>query len=96
MGLPSLRIGMARIVRYESTPNPDALKGILDRPISDRPRSFIGTEQAEGDPLVGPMFAGARLRAVLINTDWITINKEPGAKWSEVKPIIEKALADLG
>jgi len=96
MGPLSLRICMAKIVRYEPTPNPDALKGTLDRPISDRPRSFIGAEQAEGDPLVGPMFAGARLRAVLINGDWITINKEPSARWSDVKPVIEQALAGLG
>ncbi len=86
---------MAKVCKYESTPNPDALKCLLDAPISDRPRSFIGAEQAEGDPIAGPMFAGAKLRAVLINTDWISINKEPGADWKDIKPIVERVLADV-
>lgn len=86
---------MAKVRRYETTPNPDALKCLLDTPISDRPRSFIGKSQAEGDPIAGPMFARARLRAVLINTDWISINKEPDADWKDIKPIVEEVLAGL-
>ena len=86
---------MAKVRRYETTPNPDALKCLLDTRISDRPRSFIGSAQAEGDPIAGPMFARARLRAVLINTDWITVNKEPDADWKDIKPIVEEILADL-
>lgn len=86
---------MATIRRYEPTPNPDALKCLLDTPISDRPRSFIGAEQAQDDPIAGPMFAGARLRAILINTDWMTINKEPDADWKDIKPIVERVLASI-
>ena len=86
---------MAKVRRYESTPNPDALKCLLDRAISDRPKSFIGKSQAKGDPIAGPMFARARLRAVLINTDWISINKEPDADWKDIKPIVEEVLAGL-
>ncbi len=86
---------MAKVRRYEPTPNPDALKCLLDASISDRPRSFIGAEQAADDPVAGPMFAGAKLRAVLINTDWMTINKEPDADWKDIKPVVERVLADL-
>lgn len=86
---------MAKVRRYEPTPNPDALKCLLDTSISDRPRSFIGAEQAAGDPVAGPIFAGAKLRAVLINTDWMTINKEPDAEWKDIKPVVERVLADL-
>jgi len=86
---------MAKVRSYETTPNPDALKCLLDTIISDRPRSFIGAEQAKDDPIAGPMFAQARLRAVLINTDWISINKEPGASWKDIKPIVEQVLAQL-
>lgn len=86
---------MAKVTKYESTPNPDALKCLLDTAISDRPRSFIGAEQATDDPIAGPMFAEARLRAVLINTDWISINKEPEANWKDIKPVVERVLAGL-
>jgi len=86
---------MAKVRSYETTPNPDALKCLLDTTISDRPRSFIGAEQAKGDPIAGPMFAQARLRAVLINTDWVSINKEPDANWKDIKPIVEQVLAQI-
>jgi hypothetical protein len=86
---------MAKVLKYEPTPNPDALKCLLDTTISDRPRSFIGAEQAKDDPIAGPMFADARLRAVLINTDWISINKEPDANWKDIKPIVERVLAEI-
>lgn len=86
---------MAKVRRYEPTPNPDALKCLLDTRISDRPRSFIGQAQAASDPLAGPLFTRARLRAVLINNDWITINKEPDADWKDIKPIVEELLANL-
>lgn len=86
---------MAKVRRYEPTPNPDALKCLLDTSISDHPRSFIGQAQAACDPLAGPLFARARLRAVLINTDWMTINKEPDADWKDIKPIVEELLARL-
>ena len=94
-GADQLCSSMAKIRRYEPTPNPDALKCLLDTTISDRPRSFIGAAQAENDPIAGPLFASARLRAILINTDWITINKEPDADWKEIKPIVERLLAEL-
>ncbi len=87
---------MAKVKAYEPTPNPDALKCLLDTHISGHPRSFIGAAQAAGDPVAGPMFERARLRAVLINTDWISINKEPDADWNEIKPIVEQVLAGLG
>jgi len=86
---------MAKVRSYETTPNPDALKCLLDTTVSDRPRSFIGAEQAQGDRIAGPMFAKARLRAVLINVDWISINKEPGADWKDIKPIVEQVLAQI-
>lgn len=85
---------MTRVLRYETTPNPDALKCILDARLSESPRSFIGKDQAAGDPIAGPIFEHARLRAILINTDWMTINKEPDADWKDIKPVVERVLRE--
>lgn len=87
---------MARVVRYEPTPNPDALKLILDGAISDRPRSFLNADDAAGDPVAGPIFATGAVRAVLINGDWVSVNKLPEADWAAVKPTCERALRELG
>ncbi len=87
---------MPRVLRYESTPNPDALKLVLDATISDRPRSFLNAADAAGDPLAGPIFATGAVRAVLINGDWVSVNKQPGADWKAIKPVCERALRELG
>ncbi len=87
---------MARVLRYESTPNPDALKLILDRAISDRPRSFLSPEDAAGDPVAEPIFASGSVRAVLVNGGWVSVNKLPEADWASLKPVCERALDALG
>ncbi|MEO1584350.1 MAG: NifU N-terminal domain-containing protein [Planctomycetota bacterium] len=87
---------MPRVLRYETTPNPDALKLILDAPVSDRPRSFLNEADAGDDPIAGPIFAAGGLRAVLINGDWVTVNKQPGADWKAIKPVCERVLRELG
>ncbi|MEL7484661.1 MAG: NifU N-terminal domain-containing protein [Planctomycetota bacterium] len=86
---------MPRVLRYDPTPNPDALKLMLDRAISDRPRSFMSAEDAASDPVAGPIFATGSVRAVLINGDWMSVNKLPEADWKTIKPVCEKALREL-
>ena len=81
------------ITRYETTPNPNALKCWLDRPISDRPRSFLNADMAADDPLALRLFADAGLTTLLLNGDWITINKPADAAWPAVKKAVEAALA---
>lgn len=86
---------MPRVLRYETTPNPDALKLMLDAPVSDRPRSFLNAQDAAGDPIAGPIFETGAVRAVLINGDWVSVNKLPEATWNQVKPACERALREL-
>lgn len=84
---------MPRVLRYEATPNPDALKLVLDAPVSDRPRSFLTAADAAGDPIAGPLFATGGVRAVLMNSTWMTVNKRPDADWRTIKPLAERLLA---
>ncbi|MEO0511632.1 MAG: NifU N-terminal domain-containing protein [Planctomycetota bacterium] len=79
-------------VTYETTPNPNALKCVTDRELSQHPRSFLSEADADGDPLAGPLFATGSVRAVLINGPWITVNKLPEADWKALKPLIEKVI----
>ena len=88
------------ITRYESTPNPNALKCVLSAPVSDRPRSYLKAEDAQGDHpvdvLARTLFEHDGLRCLLFNTDWFTINKTESSEWPAIKKAAESALASFG
>lgn len=81
-----------RVVRYDETPNPNALKCILDGRISEAPRSFRDEASAQGDALAASLFAVEGVTSVLMNGDWVTVNKRPEAEWRKVKKGVERAL----
>lgn len=84
-----------KILRYEPTPNPDAYKCILDGPLSQTTLSFLNSDDASDHPVAGPLFGTGDVRAVLIGGNWMTVNKNPGASWKALKPVIERTLADM-
>ena len=55
------------IVSFEPTPNPNALKLLVEPDAGDRPRSYFSPAEAAGDPLYGAAVLGA-LAAVLALT----------------------------
>lgn len=82
------------VTEFESTPNPNAVKCWLDRPISDGPRSFLNPSMAAGDPLARAIFQQTGATTLLFNGDWLTVNKPPEANWATVKAKIRKVLAE--
>lgn len=50
---------------FEPTPNPNAMKCWLDRPICSGPRSFLNSAAAAGDPIAAALFAEAGATTVL-------------------------------
>jgi len=94
-----------RIESFEDTPNPDALKCWLDRPISDGPVSFRRPEEAR-DPAPGTdpalvdlavrLFDRAGLTSVLFLGQWMTVNKAREARWRDVKRTVRAVLAGAG
>lgn len=81
------------ITQFETTPNPNAMKCWLDRPISDRPRSFLDAQAAAADPVAEALFSQAGVTTLLFNGQWITVNKQPDQDWSAVKRCVERVLA---
>lgn len=95
-----------QVREFQETPNPNAVKCILEGAGSDAPavsavRSYrtppsrlspplAGTS---GDPVAEALFAIPGVSAVLIAEGWITINKVPTASWSTIKPAVKSALA---
>lgn len=82
------------VEEFESTPNPNAMKCWLNRPISDRPRSFLNAEMAHEDPIAHALFERAGATTVLFNGAWVTVNKQPDDSWTTVKRRIKQVLTE--
>ena len=70
----------------QPTPNPNALKLVLDHPIAaDGPVSFLTPEAGVGHPLAEQFFAIPGVVGLLLLNDFVTINKSPTAKWADIR-----------
>ena len=85
-----------QVTQFENTPNPNALKCWLDKPISNMPRSFLNPDMAQEDPIAQRLFSEAGATCVLFNGDWLTINKPPELDWSVVKQAVQEILSEAG
>jgi hypothetical protein len=83
----------ARSVRFETTPNPHALKCVLDRALPGGARSYRTPEPAPDDDLAKALFALPGVTGLLIFGEWLTVNKSPEAAWPDLKPAIERVLS---
>lgn len=81
------------VADIQPTPNPNALKFILDRTISADPTSFFKAEEAQGHPLAERLFAVNGVSSLLMLGDFVTVNKNPEADWAAIKRGVRKALA---
>lgn len=85
----------ARIVRFESTPNPNALKCVADRVLSETSRSYRAPPEPGVDPLAAAIFALPGVVNVLILHDWLTVNRAPDADWKPIKSGVKRAVREI-
>jgi hypothetical protein len=80
-------------IRYETTPNPNAVKFTLDRPVvAAGSRSFASRFEAMGDPLGAALFEIPGLMGVFCMADFITVTKDPAVAWEEIVPAVAAAI----
>lgn len=84
-------------IEVEGTPNPNAAKFTLDRPLPvEESRSYFDAESAQDDPLARRLFEVDGVRALLMVDSFITVTKEETADWDglveEIGPIIREEL----
>ena len=77
----------------QPTPNPNAAKFILDKPISEQPTSFFNAGSAKDHPLASKLFEIPGVSSLLFLGDFITINKSPEAAWADITNRVQKVLA---
>jgi hypothetical protein len=82
-----------KVQEVQPTPNPNAAKFVLDRPIVEQPTSFFNAAAATGHPLAEQLFAIPGVSSLLLLGDFITVNKTPDAKWGEITPRVKAILS---
>ena len=84
-----------QVREVQPTPNPNAVKFVLDRVIADRPISFFDPASGKDHPIASRLFAIAGVTNLLILGDFVTVNKRPEARWAEIKSKVERTLASV-
>ena len=81
------------VVEVQPTPNPNALKFVLDRPISPQPTSFFNAEAAADHPVASRLFAIQGVSSLLLLGDFVTVNKSADASWPPIRERVRQVLA---
>jgi hypothetical protein len=86
-------------ITIQGTPNPNAAKFVLDRPVpGSGSRSYFDAMSAEDDPLASRLFAVTGVRALLLVDNFITVTKTEGEDWDhlvqDVQTVIRSELAE--
>jgi hypothetical protein len=81
-----------RVSEVQPTPNPNALKFILDGPVSEHPISFFDAGSAQGNDLASKLFAIPGVSGLLFLGDFVTVNKQPAARWADIRGRVENVL----
>jgi len=77
---------MLMVKDVDLTPNPQALKFILNERILNREtRSFENKEEAQNDPLAKAIFELEGVVSVFYMDKFITIEKEPDVSWGKIQ-----------
>lgn len=86
---------MSRVqVRYQPTPNPNAGKFTVDRPVVEgkASRSFYGPADAAGHPVAAGLFAIDGVASLFMVDDFITVMKTPDADWTDLVPRVTSVI----
>lgn len=85
-------------VDVQPTPNPNALKFTLSVKVLEQgSKSYTSKEAAAESPLAQRIFELGGVTSVFMLGNFVTVNKEPSASWSDLVPqIVEILEAELG
>jgi len=81
-----------KVSDIQPTPNPNAVKFMLDGEVSASPTSFFNAEQAVDHPLAKKLFAIPGVSSLLLLGDFITVNKSPDVEWRDITKAVETVL----
>jgi hypothetical protein len=82
-----------KVTEVQPTPNPNAMKFVLDRPVSEGRLSFLDPAAAQDHAVASRLFGVNGVVSLLILGDFITVNKSPAAKWAAITGKVKRVLA---
>jgi hypothetical protein len=83
-----------RVIDFEDTPNPNAIKCNLDACVHDGSASFRSRDDAQAHPLARAIFELKGVNNLLLCNDWLTVGREAGSPWAPIKRGVRDALAN--
>ena len=81
------------VVEVQPTPNPNALKFVLDKEIANQPTSFFNAEAATDHPIATRLFTIPGVSSLLLLGDFVTVNKTTDASWPPIREQVRKVLS---
>lgn len=82
-----------KVIRNDPTPNPDAIKFILEGPLLPAgSMSFKSPADAGDDPLASALFAIDLVESVFVVANVVTVTKDPFGDWVFLLPQIIEAI----
>ncbi len=82
-------------VSPSTTPNPDAMKYTLDRPLA-APMNLASAEAAaaEGNDFAVAVFSTEGVASVFGTANFVTVTRRSGAEWAPITAAVEAAAAE--
>ncbi len=85
-----------KIARTEPTPNPRAVKFILDgRILASGSRHYDRAPEPGAEPLAEALFAVKAVRSVYLSGDFLTVESADPTAWDSIRLAVEAAAAGL-
>lgn len=84
-----------KVLDFQPTPNPNALKCTVQPRLPDPPRSFRSAADVGQDAFARALFDVPGVTSLLLSGEWMTINKAPEAEWGAVKRGVQAVMARL-
>lgn len=82
-----------KVMNFEPTPNPNAMKFNVDgRLIEGGSRSYDTPAAADGDPLATALFALGKVTTVFYMPGFVTVNKQADADWGSLAPAVARTI----
>lgn len=83
------------LINIEHTPNPCAIKFLLNREVSpNNPQTFLCIEECVSSSLARKLFSIEGIEMVFFGSDFITIAKVQDASWNKIEPAASIIIVD--
>ena len=84
-------------IRFQTTPNPNAGKFIVDRKVVEgtSSKSFYNADDAADHPLASALFEVEGVASLFMVDDFVTVTKTADADWNTLIPKVQAVMEEV-